>query len=54
MATGTGFAQVGKGYAGRAAKASGKKEALALAEEGGEALAAVFTKVHCPVARSMS
>ena len=43
------LAQVGKGYAGRAAKASGKKEALALAEEGGEALAAVFTKVlHSP------
>ena len=39
--------QVGKGYAGRAAKASGKKEALALAEEGGEALAAVFTKARC-------
>jgi len=40
-----GLAQVGKGFAGRAAKASGKKEALALAEEGGESLAAVFIKV---------
>ena len=39
------LAQVGKGFAGRAAKSSGKKEALALAEEGGESLAAVFIKV---------
>ena len=37
---------MGKAFAGRAAKAGGKKEALALAEEGGEALAAVFIKVR--------
>ena len=51
--------QVGKAYAGRAAKAANRKEALALAEEGSVTLAAAFSKgapavdALCTIARQL-